>query len=437
MTLCWSLQPRAARIRIWTTAAVLVGLVWSGLAPAMPAFSRQYQMSCNVCHAAFPRLNAFGETFRDDMNLRLPNWKEVSTVDAKDGMLALPASLPVAIRAQAFVQGRQGEEVDPLSGPTGNDSSFDFQSPYLIKLLAAAPLSDHISFYFYGIFAEKGENGSALIEDAWFSHDDVFGTGIGMQLGQFQISDLMFPRETRLTFQDFQLYRMAGVTYERGVLFGRGLGPVELEIGAVNGNGIDANININSPGYRRPDRMFDNDDRKSVFGRLGAGLGPASAGLFALSGSQRSAAGAAGESSGSRDTDRVVYGADVSGQAGSKVFWFAQALWNRWDGFLDADPGRDFRWFGAFAGFDYVRNERWTYSLLYNHNDAGDFEGTQTLFEGIEMRTLTLGASYYFMRNVKGVIELNADFLDEDDDADFVGHESREGYVLIGFDAAF
>ncbi|HQX77940.1 MAG TPA: hypothetical protein PK681_03265 [Steroidobacteraceae bacterium] len=427
----------SAHTRFWSLMILLGGLVWSGFATAMPAFARQYQMSCNACHSAFPRLNAFGENFRDEMNMRLPSWKEVTTTKTNDDMLALPAFLPLAVRAQAFVQGRDSKQIDPITGPTGNNSSFDFQSPYLLKLLAAAPLSDHISFYFYGIFAEKGENGSVIIEDAWFSHDDVFGTGIGLQLGQFQVSDVMFPRETRMTFQDFQLYRMAGVTYERGVLFGRGLGPVDLEIGLVNGNGINANVNINSPGYRRPDRMFDNDDRKSVFGHIGSELGPVSAGLFGLTGEQRSAAGLAGQNQGSRDTDRLVYGVDLAGQVGAKTSWFAQALWSRWDGFLDIDPARDLRWFGAFVGVDYVRNDRWAYSLLYNHNDAGDFKDTATIFEGIEMRSLTLAASYYFMRNVKGVVELNVDLLSKDRDADFVGHETKENYLLIGFDAAF
>lgn len=425
------------RSPLWPLAALLAGLAWSISAQAMPVFARQYNMSCNVCHAAFPRLNKFGENFRDEMNLRLPNWREQTTVDTKDEMLALPATVPLAIRAQAYVQGRQGEEIDPVTGPTGNSSSFDFQSPYLIKLLSAAPLSDHVSYYFYGIFAEKGENGTTLIEDAWFSHDDVFGTGVGLQLGQFQVSDVMFPRETRMTFQDFQVYRMAGVTYDRGVLFGRGFGPLDVEIGAVNGNGITANFNINSPGFRRPDRMFDNDDRKSVFLHLGADLGPVSAGLFALTGEQRSAAGTAGEASGTRDTDREIYGVDLSGQIGAKTYWFAQALWNRWDGFLDADPTRDFEWFGGFAGVDYIHSDRWAYSLLYNYNDDGDFDGTQTIFEGIRMNTLSLAAAYYFMRNVKAVVEINFDFLDKDDDADFVGHETREGYVLVGFDAAF
>ena len=89
-------------------------------------------------------------------------WRE-TMADLGDSRLALPKTLPLAIRAQAYVQARDGEDFDPATGPTGNDASFDFQTPYLIKLLSSAPLSDHITFYFYGIFAEKGGNGEALI----------------------------------------------------------------------------------------------------------------------------------------------------------------------------------------------------------------------------------------------------------------------------------
>jgi hypothetical protein len=335
------------------------------------------------------------------------------------------------------VQGRDGEEIDPVSGPTGNSSSFDFQAPYLIKLLSSAPLSDHITYYFYGIFAEKGGNGETLIEDAWFRHDDAFGTGIAAQLGQFQLADLMFPRETRMTFQDFMVYRMAGLTYDRGVLFSRELGPVDAALGFVNGNGITANFPINSPGYRRPDRMFDNDSSKVTFGRVGADVGPVGVGLFGLAGKQLNATGAAGTSAGTRDTDKRAIGLDLSGDVGGKVFWFAQGVWSRWEGFLD--PAQDYDWFGGFAGVDYVPGGRWTYSLLLNYADAGDFAGTNTVYEGIDMRTLTLAASYYFMRNVKAIVEVNFDFLKSRPQTGpfFTGHLTQENYVLFGFDAAF
>jgi len=406
---------------------------------AMPVFARKYDLSCAACHSAFPRLNAFGEQFVAN-NLKLPNWKEAATRDTGDPLLALPESVPLAIRAQAFVQSRSGTAIDEATGATLANASTDIQAPYLIKLLSSAPLSEHITYYFYGIFAEKGGNGETLIEDAWFRHDDVFGSGVNMTLGQYQVSDLMFPRETRLTFQDFMAYRMAGITYDRGIQFSRNVGPLDVAIGAVNGNGVTSNFAINSPGYKRADRLFDNDNSKSIYGRIGMDVGAANIGLFGFSGKQRSvAAGNAGLDSGARNTDKKVVGLDMSGDIDGQLFWFAQGLWNRWDGFLDAAPEREYQWFGGFVGVDYVANERWVYSLLYNHADAGDLKNTDTIYEGIAMRSLTFGASYYFMRNVKGVIEVNYDLLGKKEKTGsyWTGHLSQEHYLLLGFDAAF
>lgn len=412
-------------------------LLWLASRPAlaMPVFARQYEMTCAVCHSAYPRLNTFGEQFRDD-NYRLPNWREKTAVDTHDEMLALPKVPPLAIRAQAFAQYRQGREVNSTyTGFTENNAEADFQAPYLIKLLSSAPLSDHISYYFYGIFAEKGENGTTLIEDAWFRHDDAFGSKVGTMFGQFQVSDLMFPRELRLTFQDFIAYRVAGITYDRGVIFDRGFGPVSVAFGAVNGNGIEENVTINSPGYRRADHLFDNDTRKNVFGRLGVAIGPVNVGVFGLSGEQKSRAGVLGDTAGTRDTAKRMAGVDASGRLGAKTHWFVQTLWNDWQGFLDASPETDYRWWGGFAGVDYIHSARWTYSLLYNYADASDFENTGTIFEGIGINALTVAGSYYFMRNVKGVIEITGDFQKES--ASFTAHPTQEGYVLVGFDAAF
>jgi hypothetical protein len=425
------------RFALCAAALCLLSLAAPDVAQSMPAFARQYNVSCVACHEAFPRLNNFGEQFAA-MNYRLPQWRETMT-DVGDTQLALPKSLPLAIRAQAFIQGRdEGAAIDPLTGQTNADSSFDFQAPYLVKLLSSVPLSEHITFYFYGIFAEKGGNGETLIEDAWFRHDDIFGTGIGAQLGQFQISDLMFPREVRLTFQDYYAYRAAGVTYDRGVIFDRALGPVDFALGIVNGNGIEQNFAINSPGIRRPDRLFDNDSGKSIFGRIGFQLGPVNVGVFGLTGEQKSASGSIAEATGTRDTDKRIVGLDLAGSIGTKVRWYVQGLWNRWDDYLDAAPGHDYEWFGGFAGVDYIYNDRWAFSTLYNYVEAGDFDGSNTIFQGLEMNSLTVSASYYFMRNVKGVIELNADLLNKSAGGPpFVGHQTKEHYLLVGFDVAY
>jgi hypothetical protein len=405
-------------------------------ANATPVFARQYNLTCTTCHAAFPKLNDFGKSFQSS-NYRLPNWKDNSAVTGDD-MLVLAKTPPVAFRAQAYAQARDANAVDVGTGDVVEADS-DFQAPYLIKLLSSAPLSDHITYYFYAIFAEKGGNGQTIVEDAWFSHDALFGSDVGMMLGQFQVSDLMFPRETRLSFQDYMAYRLAGITYDRGVIFDTALGPVDVALGLVNGNGIEENVTINSPGYRRPDHLFDNDTSKSVFGRIGTELGPVAVGLFGFSGKQKNAdlTTPAATGTGDRDTDKKIVGLDLSGKLGAKTYWFSQLLWNEWDGFLN--PGQKYKWFSGFIGIDYIHSPRWAHSLLYNYADANDFENTDTVYEGIAMETLSYTASYYFMRNVKGVIELNADLLNEVPKTGtyWTGHLTSENYILLGFDAAF
>lgn len=418
---------------IFITLLLLITLIPSR-SEAIPVFARKYNMSCSTCHAAFPRLNEFGEQFASD-NMRLPNWKD-TTISTGDDMLALPDTVPLALRTQAYVQKREATTIDVETGEEISADT-DIQAPYQIKLLSSAPLSDHITYYFYAIYAEKGGNGEVLVEDAWFRHDDIFNTNIGMMLGQFQVSDLMFAREVRLTFQDFMVYRMAGLTYDRGLLFDYAAGPVDLALGWVNGNGIEENFTINSPGYKRADHLFDNNSGKAIFGRVGTDIAGVGIGLFGYSGTQKNATAPAGINSGDRDTDKISYGFDLSGKITEKTYWFAQLLQNQWDGFLQADT--TYKWFGSFIGVDYIHSDRWAYSLLYNYTDANDFENTDTIYEGIDMNTITFTAAYYFMRNIKGVIEVNLDLLDPvaQTGTYFTGHLTGENYALVGFDAAF
>ena len=233
------------------------------------------------------------------------------------------------------------------------------------------------------------------------------------------------------------VYRMAGLTYDRGVIFDYTAGPVDLALGLVNGNGISENYTINSPGYKRPDHLFDNNSGKAIFGRVGGDIAGVNLGLFGYSGTQKNATGIAGTESGDRDTDKISYGVDLSGKFGYKTYWFAQLLQNDWDEFIN--PGASYSWFGSFFGLDYVYDDRWVYSVLYNYADANDLKDTDTVYEGIDINSLTLSVSYYFMRNVKGVVEVNLDLLDtvEKTGTYWTGHLTGENYALIGFDAAF
>jgi len=340
---------------IGLTAAVLLALPQAAL--AIPAFARQTQMSCSTCHAAVPKLNSFGESFLAN-GYRLPNWKE-KRESYGDDRLALPSSVPLAVRIQGFGQLRKADRANTNE----EAANADLQSPYFIKLLGGAPLTDHINAYFYGIYAEKGENGGVLIEDAWIRHDDVFGTGVELQLGQFQVSDLMFPREVRLPFQDYIPYRMAGITYDRGILLSRGFGPVSIDIGVTNGNGIDESRTLTASGYQRPDHSFDNNDRKSVFGRIGVDAGPLDVGVFGYHGAQANGFQQEGVGNAPDHTaGKTIAGIDLSGRFGGSVYWYAQGLYNRWDDFLA--EGEHYAWWGGFAGVDWIYSREWAFSLL-------------------------------------------------------------------------
>ncbi|MDH5301994.1 MAG: hypothetical protein OEW58_11590 [Gammaproteobacteria bacterium] len=405
--------------------AVGISLVPS-TASANPVFARQYNLSCSACHAAYPRLNSFGRNFAA-ANLRLPNWKEQVTLDTGDSMLALPKVTPVGFRVQGYAQTRSADVTDN-TGKTTHQGDYDIQAPYLIKLFSSAPLSDEMSYYFYAMMAEKGSNGEILVEDAWMSYDNLLGSGLRLTAGQFQLSDLMFPRETRLTFQDFIPYRMAGITYDRGAQLSTDLNaPINVTFGVTNGNGITAQKSLNSAGFNRPDHTFDNNRSKTLFGRAGASLGEANAGLFVAQGKRDNAAGPS-------LIDSQVLGLDMSYNVDDKLFLFAQLLQVDWKDFLGA--GKSTQWMGGFAGVDYVHSDHWVFSALYNFADNKDFKNTGTVYEGIGLNSLTGTASYYVKRNVKLLLEANYDLL-ATDTRDGVGHDTQEHYFLVGFDAGF
>ena len=55
---------------------------------AIPAFARKYQTSCQTCHVAYPKLNAFGEAFRNN-GYRFPRG-DSDTIEDKPVPLGAP-----------------------------------------------------------------------------------------------------------------------------------------------------------------------------------------------------------------------------------------------------------------------------------------------------------------------------------------------------------
>ena len=78
-------------IKLFGTAFSL--LMLSQAAMAIPAFARKHGFNCNMCHVAFPKLNDFGQRFRD-------NGYQIPMQEAHEKTV-FETSIPLAVRTTA------------------------------------------------------------------------------------------------------------------------------------------------------------------------------------------------------------------------------------------------------------------------------------------------------------------------------------------------
>ena len=362
-----------------------VALVAAEPAGAIPAFARRYGLSCSVCHAPFPRLNAYGAAFAA-RGFRMPDPEAEppeATRETGDEKLLLPATLPLAVRVEAH--GAYREQAD---------AEADFESPWLFKLLSGGPIAPKISYYAYFI-VEQGE--VTGLEDAYLHFQRVFGSGVDVLFGQFQVCDPLMKRELRLTYEDYEIYRVrvgaarANLTYDRGLmLFATVPGEIETVLEIVNGNGI-------------PEGTFDNDSNKNLALRLAREFGPVRIGLFGYLGEEEDETGLL--------ADEIVYfGPDLTISPGGKWELNLQYLERSDDDPFFLGPGApEVETRGGFAElhvFPQGKQGDWTISALYNRVDSDDPAAVR------DDASLTLG--YLAARNVRVLAEVGQDLeLDE------------------------
>ena len=232
--------------------AVLAQVTAAGLF-AIPAFARKYQMTCKTCHAPFPRLKPYGDEFAGNGYVIKDKDAPRYFVDTGDSFLSLLREVPVALRFEGF-----------LTYNNAHSKQLDFTSPYLLKFLSGGAITKDISYFFYFFFSEHGE--VAGIEDAFVMFNNVFGTDFDFYIGQFQVSDPVFKRELRLSFEDYRIFSTrvgdSGIdlTYDRGIMLTFGLPTgTDFTLEVVNGSGIGAADARDG---------FDSDKYKNLFFRV-------------------------------------------------------------------------------------------------------------------------------------------------------------------------
>ncbi len=389
-------------ISVFISAAILAiclaGAFMVEDADAIPSFARKYHMSCTTCHQPVPRLKAYGDEFAGNGFVLKDKDAPRYFVDTGDRNLSLIRDFPFAIRLEGWVRHETS---------TGNET--DLGVPYNVKLMSGGSLGKNVAYYFYFYFSEHGE--VAGVEDAYIMFNDLFGQDLDVYLGQFQVSDPLFKREVRLTFEDYVIYTAApgesdiDLKYDRGVMITWGL-PTGTDIIAevINGNGL-----VEAEGS---ESVYDKDKYKNVVGRISQNFGEyARAGIFGYYGKEKNDDGFKNEA--------WIAGGDAT--IGYGPFELNLQYIERRDDnpTFVASPGDEIETRGGMAEcilWPEGDASKWYATALYNYVES-DIEPTYN--------TITGHIGYMLSTNLRLTAENIYDI------------ENEENFVLLGFVSAF
>ena len=375
-------------------AAVIIMLMPSEKAAAIPAFARKYQISCQVCHSpGAPMLKPFGDEYAG-AGFRMTEYESPRYfIQTGDDRLSLFRELPLAIR------------IDGFASLNFNDAgTVDFGSPFVVKILSGGELSDKLSYYFYFLMNERGE--IAGLEDAFLMYSNVLNSGINLFIGQFQTSDPLFKGELRLTLEPYKIYGVkpenssVDLKYDRGIMFDKGFSTGTTIVGEiVNGSGLGAA----GEGY-----LFDKDKYKNFMLRINQSVGNSlSVGFFGYTGKE-----VISENTPDPFVNQVkMYGPDLALDIDGKLLLNVQYLWRTDSDVSDADGEvmlTDVKTQGGFAELIYAPKgdmSKWYFTGLFNWVDSD--------LDQLDYSSGTLHTGYLLRRNVRLVAEYTRIFSGE------------------------
>lgn len=386
------------KTKIISTILITIILMAFAMDPcrAIPAFARKYQMSCTTCHSpAMPRIKAFGEEFAGN-GFRMKDTEAPRYfVNTGDEKLSLLRELPIAVRMEGHI-----------TYDNENSDAFEFGFPWGLKLLSGGEISKHLSYYFYFYMSEQGE--LTGIEDAFLTYSDLFGTGINITAGQFQVCDPLYKRELRLTLEDYVIYTLKPGTssislkYDRGIILDYGIESTGTSfVGEiVNGNGIHgAGSNF----------LFDKDKYKNYFIKGSQAIGKMiDIGLFGYFGKE-----ALDDSPDGLTNSVIFWGPNLTFNMDEKLVVNMQyARRTDSDVIINGEVveiKEDVLTHGGFVEIIYSPKgdmSNWYLTLLGNLVDSG--------IDDLDYSSATLHAGYLLRRNVRLVGEYTYQFSGEE-----------------------
>lgn len=163
-------------------------------AHAIPAFARKYGLPCSACHQAWPMLNNFGQTFKDN-GYQLGN-------DRDAPIYQQPAYWPIMFRVRPEWH-RESQNHVPVDRVPGSASSGRIESTLTssgfdttsIDLVAAGTLAKNISFFVQDFIGD----GSTTLYQSFVRFDNLLGSPwLNLKVGKFDL-DMPVSQERILT----------------------------------------------------------------------------------------------------------------------------------------------------------------------------------------------------------------------------------------------
>jgi len=167
-----------------TTGLFVLAAVVSLTQPsaAIPAFARKFGMPCSACHEAWPKLNNFGQVFKDN-GYQLGN-------DRDSPIYKDPSYWPVSFRITPHWHRENTDRMATDQSPTGEQSvtthGFDLSG---LDILTAGTLSKNISF----LLTPSADNTASFhFESAWVRFDNLLKSSwLNVKVGKFELDNIL------------------------------------------------------------------------------------------------------------------------------------------------------------------------------------------------------------------------------------------------------
>jgi hypothetical protein len=366
---------------------------------ASPHYSHAYQLACAACHDRASRLNATGYRFQEIG--RLDHWRN-TTIETGDKTIHLPKRWPISLQFQAGFHYRFAQRLtDPSTTAVAQTATTDFQAPQLLRVKASAPLSKRSGFQ----LDLEWQDGLIEPGNIWLrtGHDTRFR----LTFGRFSYAQMMINPRTLLHPTDLPIYRLSGLSFDQGVKLAIDLGFSTLTFAVTNGQ--SAPSTTNSTGLSDRQWLHDTNNKKRYYGQLNFGVTEQFIGFFASQSQEATATGTYSELLDGPAAEQISGGGYLQKSFGKYSRLAAQWTLNQWASFLGNSTKQ--RWHGGFVLAEFLPTTHIGWSVLYQYIDAGSFNDSGSIWEGLAKHTLSNSLSWGQQANFRYRLDLTLDLL--------------------------